>query len=221
MATNERPERSEIEDMLPWHAAGTLDERDAAQVKAALAADIELARRFAIVREEFAETVQLNEALGAPTNRAKDRLFALIDTEPARAGQRQPGRIAQLFAGFSARSLAWAASAAVLVIVLQAGVITSLVLKAPEDEGGYRSVELPAAGARGSYVLVRFAPQASAADITKFLETHGATVVDGPKLGGLYRVRVATNVLSRDELARVVRNLQSQNAIVSFAAPSE
>lgn len=220
MATNERPERSEIEDMLPWHAAGTLDERDAGRVKAALAADIELARRFAIVREEFAETVHLNEALGAPTNRAKDRLFALIDAEPVRAGQaaRQPGRIAQFFANFSARSLAWAASAAVLVIVLQAGVITSLVLKAPEDEGGYRSVELPAAAGRGSYVLVRFAPQANAADITKFLESHGATVVDGPKLGGLYRVRVATNALSREELARVVRNLQSQSAIVSFAA---
>ena len=74
---------------------------------------------------------------------------------------------------------------------------------------------------RGSYVLVRFAPQASAADISKFLEAHGETVVDGPKLGGLYRIRVGAKVLSRDELARVVRDLQSQSNIVAFAAPSE
>jgi anti-sigma factor RsiW len=226
MAINDRPERSDIEDLLPWHAAGTLSEPDAARVKSALASDMELARRLAIVREEFAETVHLNESLGAPSSRAMDKLFAAINAEPVRRAQlaaapQREGWIARFFSGFSARTLAFSASVAGLVIILQAGVITSMVLKAPDDETNYRSVELPAPVVRGAYVLVRFAPQASAADITKFLDGRRATVVDGPKPGGLYRVRVAASALSRDDLARVVRDLQSQPTIVDFVAPSE
>src|SRR6185312_14025772 len=49
------PERQEIEELLPWHAAGTLSRRDAQRVEEALANDPELARRYAMVRDEFGE----------------------------------------------------------------------------------------------------------------------------------------------------------------------
>src|SRR5262245_49170525 len=42
---NQERERHEIESMLPWHAAGTLDRRDAERVEWALAEDGELAQR--------------------------------------------------------------------------------------------------------------------------------------------------------------------------------
>ena len=58
-------ERHEIEALLPWHAAGTLSRRDADRVEQALAGDCELARRYDLVRQELAETIHLNEALGA------------------------------------------------------------------------------------------------------------------------------------------------------------
>ncbi len=80
----EAPERQEIEELLPWHAAGTLSRRDAQRVEEALARDPELARRYALVREEFGETIHLNETLGAPSARALEKLFAKIDAEPAR-----------------------------------------------------------------------------------------------------------------------------------------
>jgi anti-sigma factor RsiW len=113
-AKQEAPERQEIEELLPWHAAGTLSRRDAQRVEEALARDPELARRYALVREELGETISLNETLGAPSARALENLFAKIDAEPAR----QPttslnlgGRIGEFLAGLSPRTLAWSATA--------------------------------------------------------------------------------------------------------------
>lgn len=74
----------EIEALLPWHAAGALNTRDTRRVEDALARDVALARQYAVIREECAETILLHEALGAPSSRALQKLFAAIDAEPAR-----------------------------------------------------------------------------------------------------------------------------------------
>jgi anti-sigma factor RsiW len=74
---------SDIEMLLPWHAAGTLNARDTRRVEEALAHDPELAKQYAVSREEYAETIDLNESLGAPSARAMQKLFAAIDAEPA------------------------------------------------------------------------------------------------------------------------------------------
>jgi hypothetical protein len=87
---NKRPERQEIERLLPWHAARTLSRRDADLVERALAADPELAQRYDLVRRELEETIHLNETLGAPSARAMQKLFAAIEAEEARA-PRRPG----------------------------------------------------------------------------------------------------------------------------------
>ena len=86
---NKERERQEIESLLPWHAAGTLGLRDAERVERALAEDGELAHRYELVREELAETIRLNERLGAPSARAMEKLFAAIDAEETR-GTRTP-----------------------------------------------------------------------------------------------------------------------------------
>jgi len=78
-------ERHEIEALLPWHAAGTLSRCDADRVEQALSDDPELARHYDLVRQEFAETIHLNERLGAPSARAMEKLFAAIDAEEAGA----------------------------------------------------------------------------------------------------------------------------------------
>ena len=59
-------EREDLETLLPWHAAGTLNRRDAERVEMALAGDRELLRRFNLAREELNETIHLTETLGAP-----------------------------------------------------------------------------------------------------------------------------------------------------------
>ena len=104
MATSKKmleQEPSEIEMLLPWHAAGTLDARDARRVDEALARDPVLARQYAAIREEYAETIDLNESLGAPSARAMQKLFAAIDAEPARKPSQSlniSGRIVGFFA---------------------------------------------------------------------------------------------------------------------------
>jgi hypothetical protein len=84
---NKERERRKIESLLPWHAAGTLDRRDAECVERALAEDSELARRYELVREELAETIRVNEMLGAPSARAMEKLFAAIDAEEMSAAR--------------------------------------------------------------------------------------------------------------------------------------
>ncbi|HVY00822.1 MAG TPA: hypothetical protein VHA55_13635 [Pseudorhodoplanes sp.] len=217
--------REDIEQMLPWFAAGTLGRKDAARVEKALASDRELARRFELVREELGETIRLNESLGAPSARAMAALLRKIDAEsPAAGGQpvsvSLATRVSQFIAGLSPRTLAWSGAAAALAIVLQAGVITGVLLS---DRGqGYRtvSVEQAAPAGEGSFALVRFSPAASAADITKLLEDSKATIVGGPSAGGIYRVKLAATALSREELARIVRQWQDNKA-VGFAAPAQ
>ena len=92
-AINKQPGRQEIEELLPWHAAGTLSCRDADRIEQALAGDRELARRYELIRQELAETILLNEALGAPSARAMEKLCAAIDACKADARRRLPRRI--------------------------------------------------------------------------------------------------------------------------------
>src|ERR1700753_4126351 len=124
-------EPSEIELLLPWHAAGTLNARDGRRVEDAVPRDPDLARQYAVIREEYAGTIDLNESLGAPSVRAMQKLFAAIDAEP----ERKPGvslnlasRFAVFFASLSPKTLAWSASLAALVLVLQTGVMTTLLV---------------------------------------------------------------------------------------------
>ena len=215
--------RDEIEAMLPWFAAGTLSRKDAARVEAALKSDASLLQRFEIVREELGETIRLNESLGAPSSRALKALFEKIDAEAPRQSAvsfNLAGRISSFIASFSPRTLAYAGAVAALAILLQAGVITSLVGDRGGD-GNYRtvSVEPGQKAEQGTFALIRFAPNATAADITQFLEDSKAVVVDGPK-AGLYRVRVAMTGIPKEELARIVKQMQDNKA-VGFVAPAQ
>jgi hypothetical protein len=222
--TKERDEISDVEAMLPWFAAGTLSRKDAARVEDALARDAELSRRFELVREELGEAIRLNESLGAPSSRAMKTLFEKIDAEAPRQGTTSLGianRISEFVASLSPRTLAWSGAVAALAIVLQAGIITGVLMNERSDNNFQTaSYERGApAMAQGSFALVRFAPEASAADITKFLEENKLTLVDGPK-SGLYRVRVAATGLPKEELARLVKQLQD-NKVIGFAAPAQ
>jgi anti-sigma factor RsiW len=89
-AINKQPARHEIEELLPWYATGRLSNRDAERVEQALAGDRKLAWRYELVRRELAETTRLNAALGVPSARAMEKLFAAINAEEARAPRRRP-----------------------------------------------------------------------------------------------------------------------------------
>ncbi len=228
---NQKMSADDIEALLPWYAAGTLDAREADQVEAALAADAELARRLDLVREEMSEAVLLNEALGVPSARVMENLFKAIDRErriargPA-AGRGLGGLLMDLF---TPRAFAFAAGAAVVLITLQAGVIAKLMLQDRVEAGSsFETASAPPAATRGieigSFALVRFAPQASMGDVTRFLDARDAVIVDGPRPGGpggMYRVRVARAYVGKEELDRLVKEFQAASNLVSMAVPTE
>jgi hypothetical protein len=172
------------------------------------------------VREELHECIHLNESLGAPSARAMERLLTAIDSEapaPRKSTVDIAGRISEFLSGFSPRTLAWSATAAALAIFVQAAVLTTVVVK---DRGG-QEIRLASASAPGDGTLVvRFAPQASVAQITKFLDAHKAVMVSGPNMqkGGTYDIRLAVNGLSEAELVKLVQQMQSESKIVEFIA---
>jgi hypothetical protein len=217
-------EPSEIEMLLPWHAAGTLNARDARRVEEALARDPDLARQYAVIREEYAETIHLNESLGAPSARAMQKLFAAIDGEPVRKPSltsRISTGIAQFFSGLSPRTMAWSAGAAALALLLQAGVIGAVLMKGPASyQTASLSTNEPASLTRdlgaGSppRALVRFAPDARMSDISALLENYQATVVGGAN--GLFRLQFGSKAMGKDEAASLMNKLRGEK-IVSLA----
>ena len=215
--------QSEIEELLPWHAAGTLSRSDARRVEQALADDPELARRYELVRDEFGETIHLNETLGAPSAHAMEKLFDKIDAEPARKAALSLSlstRVAEFFASFSPRTLAYAGSAAAIAILLQAGIIATVLVK-DTNVGSYQTASTSSNDPGvGAFTLIRFAPQATQDDVTKFLEGNKLSIASGPMAGGLYKVRVSMTALPKNDLAALVKKLQ-ENKIIGFIATTE
>jgi hypothetical protein len=220
-------EPSEIEILLPWHAAGTLNPRDVKRVEEALARDPALARQYAAIREEYAETIDLNESLGAPSARAMHKLFAAIDAEPVRqpsASRNFSARFFGFFAGLSPRTLAWSGSLGALVVLLQAGVIGTVLMK--NQPATYQTASLstnepitrglgPEAPPRA---LVRFAPEARVADITALLDSYQASIVD--TRGGLFRLQFGNKALPKEEVANLMSKLQGEKIVsLAVAAP--
>lgn len=219
-------EPGEIELLLPFHAAGTLSARDARRVEEALAGDPELARQYAVIREEYAETIHLNESLGAPSARAMQKLFAAIDGEPVRKPSMSvniSARISEFFAKLSPRTLAWSASVGAVALLLQAGVIGAVLVKNQTNSFQTASIDLKERNAPitrdlgatpAPRLLVRFTPEARVADITALLDSYQASIIDGAK-GGLFRLQFG-GAGGKDDVAALLSRLQKEK-IVSLA----
>jgi hypothetical protein len=219
----------DIEALLPWHAAGTLSARDTRRVEDALLRDPSLARQYAAIQEEYAETIALNESLGAPSGRAMQKLFAAIDAEPARkpsASFNVSARIAEFFAGLSPRTLAYSAALGAVLMLVQAGVIGAML--ANKQGGTFQTASL--SGPKETIVrslgqeaapraFVRFAPDARVSDITAFLDANQAVIIDSTA-GGMFRLQFGDKPMSKQEIAGLMTRLQNEK-IINLAAPAQ
>jgi hypothetical protein len=120
-------------------------------------------------------------------------------------------RLAKLEAGIGRGTIVWVIGAALLATGVQA-VVSSVRLAQQQD--GYQTASAPP---EGSTVAVRFAAQASMADVGKFLDQYQASLAGGPRPGNLYRLRIGDVALPPEELSKIVRRM-SQEKIVEFAA---
>jgi hypothetical protein len=204
-------EPSEIQLLLPWHAAGTLSPRDASRVDEALARDPGLARGYAVIRNEYAETIALNESLGAPSGLAIQKLFAAIDAEP----EGRPNATL----GLAERISAFFASLGAVLLLLQAGVIGAVLIKNHTATYQLGMNERDLAGAAAApHALVRFAPDARVADITALLDKYRASIIGSAK-GGMFRLQFGDQAMSKQDLASLIKKLSAEK-IVNLAVPA-
>ena len=225
MMNSNSDEGDEMEMLLPWYAAGTLDAAATRKVEAWLAAHPQARKSVALIREELDETIGANESLGVPGAGARDRLMQAIAADAgstaSAAGIWQ--RVKAAWAGFVPAGLspamAFAGAAAGLVIMVQAVALGVLLLSAQPDGGGVRLASgEEGAPAAGTVLMVRFTEDARAGDIAALLKPLGATIVDGPKPGGIFKVRVAPGALPDAERTAIMEKLKARRDIVNFVA---
>ena len=117
-----------------------------------------------------------------------------------------------------------AASLGALVLVLQAGVIATVLIANPP--GSFRTASLSMnepitrdlAAAAPRHAQVRFSQDARVGDITALLDKYQASIVDGAK-GGLFRLQFANTSMSKDEFSNLMSRLQGEK-IISLAVPT-
>jgi anti-sigma factor RsiW len=219
--TTEEIEREEIEMLLPWYATGQLGRADRERVESYLAGHPEMLRQLDLVRTERDETVAANESLGAPSAGAIDRLMAALPSTRGRRTPFSPGavffqRVADFFVAPTAAGVRWAAVAVAALIALQAATIGALL----HDRG----VDYEAASGQetgdGITALVVFTDEATAPAISRLLAEFGANIVDGPKPGGVYKVRLRMEDRSPAAREARLRALAEQRDIVRTVLPS-
>jgi hypothetical protein len=216
-------EREEIEMLLPWYVTGRLEPAEMATVDAYLAAHPEMARQLDLVRAELEGTVAVNAALGAPSAAATARIMAALPAaRPATAARRALGRLwAQaeaLFVAPTPGAVRWAALAVAALVVLETAALVTLV-SAPGERGTYRTASGVDSG-DGIAALVVFADGAKAPAISQLLTDFDARIVDGPKAGGMYKIRLRTEDRSPAARDALLRRLAERRDVVRSVLPS-
>jgi hypothetical protein len=174
------------------------------------------------------ETIEANEQAGMPSSAALGRLMDAIEAEPKRQGamirDRAGGLLARLFGQNASPWLVAGAAAACLVILVQAAALGVLMMR---DVPGPGSNDVSLASGdparpveSGSFALVRFSPTATAADVSALLRSFNAVIVDGPKPGGVYRVKISTQTLGNDQLEEILRQMRARSDIIAFVSVS-
>jgi hypothetical protein len=223
MIEKSQVQREEIELMLPWYEKGALAPDEMERVERQLAADPELRSQLALIQEEVSETIIANEAAGMPGNAAREKLMQQIAAEAASAGQGRSGFGLRQFlssaipAGLST-GWAMAAAAAIVVILLQAAALTSFIAVDGAGDGYNVASGDDGDPAQGTFMLIRFKEAANIDDIASLLDTMEMTIVDGPKPGSVFKLRVSEMVLPEGERDAILNALREKTEVVAFVA---
>jgi anti-sigma factor RsiW len=214
-------EREEIEMLLPWYVTGRLDAADLAKMEAYLAAHPEVAHQLDLARSERDETVAANEALGLPSAAATARLMASLPAaRPGwavmRALRGSLQQVGDLLVAPTTNAVRWAALAAAVLIAVQGVAIVSLL---NERADTYQTASGGQSG-EGIALLVTFADDAKATAISQLLTDLDGSIVDGPKAGGVYKIRLRTEDRSPAGREALMRRLAERRDLVRAVLPS-
>jgi anti-sigma factor RsiW len=215
---HESARRDEVEMMLPFYVTGQLDHAEANEVDDYLKDHPDVARQLDLIRAERESTAAGNAIYASRPARSFERVAAMIGKAPA-----QPARpagwgldwIKRLFAMPSSPALGFVGAAAAIVILLQAATIGTLVV------AQYSGIFIGASGGNGTVdagttVVVHFADDASAAAIADVLSNLGLRIVDGPRGGKLFTVRIGPKTMNEAERERLIAALKARSDLIVF-----
>ena len=144
-----------------------------------------------------------------------------ITSAPSRRSFDIAGHVATLLSGFAPRTVAYMAMAAVVGLLAQAVAVSTFFIQGQDQVQVGKDFGLASAATGETPLLVvRFSPQATSTDISKFLVNHKAEVVAGPRRGNFYDVRVV-GLPSKAQIATVVKQMQHEPEIVDLVAEKE
>ena len=224
---NKITEREAIESMLPWYERGQLGAADAKRVEAYLDDHPDMANQLALVEEERAETVQMNEMRGTPRAGALDRLMDTIEEHEVNNPSLASAKVAlwdwasKLIGAPVPARMQWVAAAAAVLIIVQGVSLGVLMTSGTLQTPGYETASGPGQSVAGSFAFVQFSEDASGDDITQLLSQFEFTIVDGPGPGGAYKIRISDKALEEAKRDTILKELLSHRNVIGFAAPVE
>jgi hypothetical protein len=201
---------SEAHLLVPWYAAGTLDESGARELEKLAKEDQELAKLIAEAKLEFEADVAVNEALGAPSPSVWRRIETSIEQEKlARrsAGLAERARslsasISGFLASFTIPQWQAVAAVAVALCVIQAGAFIYLLGggHAPPHYQTASGAQAPGTAKHAAFI-VSFSEDASIGDVSKALDEAGAVIIEGPNADMLYHIGLRDDKLEAKDQA--------------------
>jgi hypothetical protein len=121
-----------------------------------------------------------------------------------------------LFAKLVRRSSrALVASVIAAAIGVQA-VLLSFVLRTPA--GSSDTYEMAAVASKGTVVNIRFVGSATVDQISAFLGSYNSTIIDGPRIGGFFRVRMSAADMPSEDYAGLVASMGREPVVDLIAA---
>lgn len=226
--TTPSSEREEIEMLVPFYVTGRISADDSKRVDAYLKRNPDFAEHIELVRDERAVTVSANEALGFPSARSTDKIFETIAQETQTAPSRRVqdnsssiwAAIGRFFAAPTPSAVRFVAIAAAAVVLVQTAFLGTLLMRQPAPDG-YQTASGPSNTAmRGTVALVAFQDGASVSDISRALANEGASIVEGPIEGGMYKIKFIHGSDGEAGAQSRFDALKSQTAIVKSLLPS-
>jgi hypothetical protein len=214
---NEDVEREDIEKLLPWYVTGRLGRADTSKVQSYLSQHPDVLGQLDLIRAELQETVRANEAIGWPPSGMRDRLMASLPPTRGRLSGRWLSSLVDFFTMPTARGVQWAAFVAALFVLAQAALITSLLVRSSDQT---YQVASGASQADGLSALIAFSDDAKAPAIERLLAEFDANIVDGPKPGGVYKIRLRTLDKSRPTQDALLSKLAERRDVVRIVLPS-
>jgi anti-sigma factor RsiW len=213
-------ERHDIELLLPWYATGKLDAGDRARVERWLQTDPQLQLQLKVIRNERDDVSLQSDAVRVPAALTVERTMqAVASASPSAPLHGFVQALKAVLSGSLGAPLRWTAAAAALALVVQATAIGLLLTS--KSDGTYVPASGPTTTApaqAGTFVLVRFADTATAREISQVLSESEASIVEGPRAGAMYKVRIGPETLPSVTRDQRIAALRARAGLVTFVS---